>query len=254
MRSWVKYIALGLTLLIVKANFAAAPYYLVDSANAAYAKGNYARAMNFYSEFIDRGYETPSVYYNLGNCYYRTNDIAKAILYYEKAKRLAPNDADVLFNLQIANQKTTDKIAPETRLFLVNWWDNFINTTTEKGWAMICIVFLCLSLLLIIIYLLSPVVIFKQLSFWGGLLILAFCLFSFFIAQQQYKKETTHNSAIVMTPTVTVKGAPAENGTQLFVIHEGAKVYVVKKDGNWVEVKLSNGNQGWILATDIAVI
>src|SRR5579859_4188461 len=128
MKSFKKYtVSLGILLSIAGAftAHASAAYNLQDSGNAAYAKGNYAKAITFYTKFLDGVYESSAVYYNLGNCYYKTNEIGKAILNYEKAKRLSPGDADIQFNLQLANQKTTDKIS-ESQLFLVTWWDNFV--------------------------------------------------------------------------------------------------------------------------------
>jgi len=255
MRSQVKHILCGLIFLFAGlSSFASAPYYLADSGNTYYSKGNYAKAINAYTRFLDNGYESANVYYNLGNCYYRNNEIAKAILYYEKAKKLAPEDADVQFNLQIANQKTTDKIAQDNQLFFVSWWDNFVNMASEKGWAVTCILFLCVGLLFILFYFLSPNLLIRQLSFWGGILMFILSLSSFVLAQQQYRITTAHDTAIIMSPTVTAKGAPAENATQLFVIHEGAKVHIIKTNGNWVEVKLANGNQGWMQLSDIAAI
>jgi|SRR6185312_652285 len=234
--------------------YASAPYNASDSGNAAYAKGNYAKAITFYDNFLNSGYASAAVLYNLGNCYYKTNDIPRAILYYEKAKKIAPQDADIEFNLLLANQKTVDKINPDSQLLLQGWWDNFVNLASEKGWAIVCMLLFSLFLLLIIVYLLSRRMFLKQLGLWGGLLMLLLCIFSFILSHQQYTAASTHDSAIVMTATVTVKGAPADNATQLFVIHEGAKVKVIKTEGTWVEVKLANGNQGWMLATDIAAI
>lgn len=235
-------------------SYAAAPYYDSDSANAAYAKGNYAKAIEFYQRFLNSAYESPTVYYNLGNCYYKTNDIAHAILYYEKAKKLSPTDPDIQFNLQMANAKTVDKIASNTQLFFVGWWDSFLDLASERGWAIICIALFCACLLFIIFYLLSSGRLIKQLSFWTGILMIILSVFTFALSHTQYVAATTHDSAIVMTATVTVKGAPADNATQLFVIHQGAKVKVLKTEGTWVEVKLANGNQGWMLASDVANI
>jgi len=234
--------------------YAAAPYISSDSGNAAYAKGNYAKAISFYNIFLNSGYVSAAVLYNMGNCYYKTNDIPKAILYYEKARKIAPQDADIQFNLQLANQKTVDKISGDNQLFFIGWWDNLINMASEKGWALLCILFLSVFLSLIIVYLLSPRMVLKQLGFWGGVLMLILSIFSFVLSREQYIAATTHDTAIVMTATVTVKGAPADNSTRLFVIHEGDKVKVLKTEGNWVEVKLFNGNQGWMEATDIAFI
>lgn len=245
-------ILLGLTGFVPA--FASAPYALSDSGNAAYAKGNYAKAIDFYTKFLNSGYLSADVYYNLGNCYYRTNQIANAILNYERAKKLSPADADINFNLQLANEKTTDKITPDAHLMFVNWWDSFVNLASERGWGILCILFLCISLTLIIVYLLSPRLGLKQLGFWGGIFMLAFCLLTFMMAHQQYEAATSHDTAIVMSGSVTVKGAPNDSGTQLFLIHEGTKVRILRTNGTWVEVKLANGNQGWMPSADLAVI
>jgi tetratricopeptide (TPR) repeat protein len=250
----LKTIAVLIVLLTGRTSYATAPYTYTDSATAAYKKGEYAKAATFYQQFVSSGYESPDIYYNLGNCYYKTNDIAKAILYYEKAKRLAPADADIQFNLQLATQKTTDKIPSDNEIFLVSWWDNFVNMASERGWAIICIIFLCTALGLVILYLLSQSVLLKQLGFWLGALMFLSCLFAFILARQQYTKATTHDTAIVMSASVTVKGSPVDNATQLFVIHEGTKLKIIKTEGTWTEVKLSNGNQGWLLSSDIAAI
>ncbi len=233
---------------------AAAPYSLTDSAAAAYNKGNYAGAIAFYNRFLKSGYVSADVYYNLGNCYYRTNDIAKAILNYERAKKITPSDADLQFNLQLANLKTTDKIPGETQLIINTWWTNFINLEGERGWAYFSILFLCLALMLLLLYLFSGRLAFRQAGFWGAVLMFAACTAAFMLAREQYRTLTTHSTAIVMSPSVTVKASPADNGTALFVIHDGTKVTIVKTEGAWTEIKLSNGNQGWLLNTDIEAI
>jgi tetratricopeptide (TPR) repeat protein len=239
--------------LTIRAN-ASAPYLTMDSANAAYSKGTYDKAITMYNSFINDGYESEQAYYNLGNCYYRKADYPKAILNYEKAKKLNPSDADVQFNLQLANLKTTDKITPDSEIFLANWWHKVVDICSEKGWAIICISLLCLALLSISSYLVSRNLFLRQFGFWFGVLMLFFSLFTFLFSREQYNTLTTHDTAIVMSGSVTVKAAPADNGAQLFIIHEGAKVWIVKSEGTWTEVKLANGNQGWLLTSDIEAI
>jgi len=234
--------------------YASAPYNLSDSGNAEYAKGNYAAAIAFYTKFLSIGYRSADVYYNLGNCYYRTNSIGKAILNYERAKKLAPGDADIRFNLQLANQRTSDKIVANPQLIFITWWNNFANRTSERGWGIACIILFIISLTLILFYLMSSRLKLRQLGFWSGIFMLALCLFSFLLANQQYNRAARHNTAIVMSASVTVKGAPSDSGTQLFLIHEGAKVWILKTNGSWVEIKLANGNQGWMPAADITII
>lgn len=229
-------------------------YLLLDSANAAYNKANYTKAINFYQHFLADGIESAQAYYNLGNCYFRTNEMGKAILYYEKAKKLSPGDPDIQFNLQLANQKITDKVNSEAPIFIYSDWKKMEDKFTEKQWALICIGFLCLGLLLFGVYLSSSVRLVRQLGFWSGCVLILFSLFTFYIAHRQYEMLTSHDTAIVTTSTVTVNGAPDEKATQLFVIHEGTKVWIVKTDGEWTEIKLANGSQGWLESTTISEI
>lgn len=231
-----------------------ANYIALDSGNAAYAKGNYASALNFYQKFINGGTESAQAFYNMGNCYYKTNDIPHAILFYEKAEKFAPGDPDIQFNLQLANQKITDRITSETPVFFYTGWMKFVNKFTEKQWSLICIWLLCFSLFLFGLYLYFSRILFKQVSFWSACIVLVCCFFTFYLANKQYDSLTTHDTAIVMTATVTVKGAPDDKATQLFVLHEGTKVSIVKNEGEWTEVKLPNGNQGWLISTDISAI
>jgi tetratricopeptide (TPR) repeat protein len=246
---------LGCFMLNSKPAFAVSyDYLLLDSANAAYNKANYTRAISFYQKFIGGGIESAQAYYNLGNCYYKTNDIPKAILFYEKAEKLTPGDPDLQFNLQLANQKIIDKIPGDAPLFIYSDWKRFENKYTEKEWAIIFISIFCLSLLLFALYLIFSRVLLKQLCFWSAFVVFFISLFAFYIAHQQYDTLNSHDTAIVMTPTVTVKGAPDEKATQLFVIHEGTKVSIVKMEGMYTEIRLSNGNQGWLNSTDISAI
>jgi len=229
-------------------------YLLLDSGNAAYNKADYTKAISFYQHFLNGNIESAQAYYNLGNCYFRTNEIGKAILYYEKAEKLTPGEPDVQYNLQLANQKITDKVTSDAPIFIYSDWKKMEDKFTEKQWALICIGLLCLGLLLFGIYLSASGMLIRQLSFWSGCIIIIFSLFTLYLAHQQYELLNSHDTAIVMASTVTVTGAPDEKATQLFVIHEGTKVSIVKTEGEWTEVKLSNGNQGWLISSDISEI
>ncbi len=250
----ILFIILLTPFIYVQSSFAGPPYYLLDSATADYNIGNYTGAAGFYNKFLNSGYVSADVYYNLGNCYYRTNDLANSILNYERAKKLSPTDADVQFNLQLANLKTTDKIQNEPQLFLGTWWNSFVNLATERGWAYMTILLFTSALLLLLLYLFSSGVRLRQAGFWGAIFVFSFSAGSFILAREQYRTLTTHDTAIIMSPNVTVKGSPTDSGTALFLIHAGTKVTIVKTEGTWTEVKLANGNQGWLITTDIKTI
>ena len=98
--------------------------------DSAYVKNDYASAIQIYEALLKEG-EAAEVYYNLGNSYYTAGDIAKAILNYERAKLLAPDDEDITFNLQVANQKVVDSIQELPGLFIVRWWNSIINSQTS---------------------------------------------------------------------------------------------------------------------------
>lgn len=253
--SYIAFLSLFFCLVLSPAKTSASNDYIaLDSANTAYSKANYTRAITFYQKFLSGGIESAQAYYNLGNCYFRTNEMGKAILYYEKAEKLTPGDPDIEFNLQLANQKITDKVTSDVPIFIYNDWKKFENNFTEKQWALICISFLCLSLLLFASYLSASQLLLRQISFWSGFILIFFTLFTLYMANQQYEMLNSHDAAVVMASTVTVNGAPEEKATQLFVLHEGTKVWIVKTEGEWTEIKLANGNQGWLISSDISAI
>lgn len=83
-----------------------------QSANQFYSDGNYEDAVNQYESILNSGYESSELYFNLGNAYFKLNQIPSAILYYEKARKLAPEDEQINFNLSLANSRIVDKMEP----------------------------------------------------------------------------------------------------------------------------------------------
>jgi hypothetical protein len=226
----------------------------IDSANAAYAGSDYEKAAKLYEEVLASGLEAPEVYYNLGNAYYKLNRVGLSILNYERAKKLAPNDEDIKHNLALANQRITDKIEPVPQLFIEEWKSGFVNLFSATGWAMTCIVMFIFLLTMLGLYITGNTKGKRQLGFWAGLAFLVFSTSSFFIARKQHNLMIEAQDAIVTSSSVTVKGSPSEKGTKLFVIHEGTKVEIEEIDGTWVEVKIANGNVGWVQASSITFI
>lgn len=219
---------------------------LLDSANQAYVQNKYDKAIQSYEKIVESGYESAQLYYNLGNAYFKTNKIAYAILNYERAKKLAPIDEDIAFNLRLANQKIVDKIEGVPSLFLMEWKNDFFNSLTEKQWAICCIISFVLSLCLVALYLFGKTLLQRQLGFGFSILFFVLTISCFFIANHQRKSVENRSEAIVVSPSVTVTGSPDENGTKMFVLHEGTKVNIIDVQGNWIEIKILNGNVGWM--------
>jgi tetratricopeptide (TPR) repeat protein len=248
---------LALLLLLFAAafsSFAGSGNATIDSANAAYARTDFEKAAKLYEEVLSSGSEAAEVYYNLGNAYFKLNQVGPAILNYEKARKLAPGDEDIEHNLELASQRAVDKIEAVPQLFIEEWKTGLRSAFTEKGWSWLTITGFCLVLLATAFVIAGRTVRQRQYAFLTGLLFLICTVISFVLARQQYDAIAHESDAIVMTATVTVKGSPADNGTKLFVIHEGAKVHIEDTEGSWVEIKLANGNVGWIPASALAFI
>lgn len=235
-----------LSLFICKTSFADNNTIVFDSANAAYAKGDFEKAIEQYESLIKSNSVSSEVYYNLGNAYFKINNIGLAILNYERAKKIDPDDEDLLTNLKLANQRTEDKIDAAPQLFLSEWKNGIVDIFNEREWSVICIVFFSFSLLLFGIYILSHNNALKKTGFFGGIFILAATVFIFFIAQNNYESTKNSADAIVISATATITGSPNEKGTKLFILHEGTKVVVTQEAADWTEIKIANGNVGWI--------
>jgi len=219
---------------------------LWEKANKEYASEEYQKAIASYSLILESGQESAKLYFNLGNAYYKTGDVNHAILNYERAKLLAPQDEDIAFNLKIANQFVVTKTEDLPLPFFVCWRNGIINKYKADTWAHISVVAFIVLLVLLGGFFFGRRGTTKRFAFWLGILALLISGFSFSFAARQKKNVESHGHAIVFCPRVTVKSSPSEAGTDLFLIYEGLKVRVIKSRGKWEEIRLSDGNQGWL--------
>jgi tetratricopeptide (TPR) repeat protein len=243
-----------LLFIITSSSFANEALETFKKANMLYQNGYYSKAALNYEKVINNGYENVELYYNLGNAYFRMNKIPDAIINYERALRLSPDDEDIIVNLNVANLRIVDKIEPVPKFFLVQWYESIRNIFTSNQWAItlvvtLWIVFISLG---VFVFLESPLV--KKLIF-GILVVSVFVtIVSLIFAIQQKDIENSGNSAIVFEPTVYVKSSPDEAGKDLFILHEGTKVNIVDAVGKWRKIKLVNGNIGWVPGKSVEVI
>ena len=223
-------------------------------ADSAYSNGQFQQAIKLYEELLTEGVSA-ELYYNLGNAYYRTEDITHAILAYERALQLQPGDGDIRFNLQIAQSKTIDKIAPESEMFFVTWYRSLVNMRSVDGWARMAVVTLLLAVVLLLLYLFSRPLWLRKLGFFGGLVMVVGFVLSNIFAWQQKQEADHHRGAIILESAVSVKSTPSASGTDLFILHEGTKVSVTDNTmKEWREVRVADGKQGWVMASQIEMI
>ncbi len=225
-----------------------------ESGDSAYAKEQYQQAITIYERLLEDGV-SPDIYYNLGNAYYRMDNITKAVINYERALRLSPGDADIRFNLQMAREKTIDRITPESEMFFVIWYKSLVNTMSVDGWAKTALFSLALAILLSLVYLFSERIALRKIGFFGGIIVIIVFLASNLFAYQQGNKQSNYHSAIIISSAITVKSTPSESGTDLFVLHEGTKVEIIDDSmEEWKEIRLSDGKEGWVLLNTMEII
>ncbi|MEI6456117.1 MAG: tetratricopeptide repeat protein [bacterium] len=226
----------------------------IRNGNKAYGNGLFTEAVDQYKKVITLGYESPELYYNLGNAYFKLNDYPNAILWFERARRLDPGDEDIDFNLKVANNKIADQIEPLPELFYKRWFRSLIDLFPADSWAITGIILFILALISGTLYLISRVLILRKIGFWVGSVILFFSILSILFAWTGYSNVKNANEAIIFTPTITIKSSPDEKSVDLFVLHEGTKVQIKDQIGTWYEIRISNGSVGWIPSTAIEKI
>ncbi len=219
---------------------------LYKTANDYYSKGQYSKAVEEYEKILNSGNEAAEIYYNLGNAHYKMGNFAYAILNYERSLLLNPSDEATQFNLKLAQQKTTDKIEVLPEFFLSVWVKNLIKSQSTDNWAALSISMFIVTLLcgLIFVFLNNSSV--KKIAFFTGIFVFLVSLSAFIFANKQHNSLTNRNSAIITSPSAVVKSAPEDKSTELFIIHEGTKVFIENQNGFWYEIKLADGKVGWL--------
>lgn len=224
-------------------------------ADSAYVQEDYATAAQFYQMMIDSCGGSAQLYYNLGNCYYRQDSIARAILNYERARLLDPSDDDIRFNLEMARAKTVDRVMPANEMFFVSLFHRLVLSFSLQTWSWLGLLTFLLMLAAIAAYFFLPTLSGKKIGFTVAIVALLISLFANLAAYQQLHHMEDRDNAVIMSSSVVVKSTPSQAGTDLFILHEGTRVEIKDDTMNdWVEVQVSDGKAGWISRSDIEII
>ncbi|GHT16135.1 hypothetical protein AGMMS4956_17770 [Bacteroidia bacterium] len=231
----------------------AQPDTLWQQANNNYAAGNYTEAAQNYASLVEQGVQNAALYYNTANAYYKQNDVARAILYYERALALAPSDEDVIYNLEIARLHTIDKIDAVPVFFAVRWLNAVQQSLSADAWGYVSI-FAFVATLLCLLFALVRRRGGKKIALVCAIVLFAFSITAMVTAIAAKNSREQHHHAIVMQPVATVKSSPDNSGVDLFILHEGTKVQTIETIGKWTKVKTADGNQGWMPLAAIEAI
>ena len=227
---------------------------LMKQGNQSYQDKKYDQAVDDYQKVIDMGFTGRSLYYNLGNSYYRVGKLGLAILFYEKALRISPGDDDVIHNLAIANAKTVDKIDALPRFFIFQWWESALALFSLRGWTNILYALYILLLLSIGAYFFARRTAVQRLSVYAGLVSAFLLIVVGVVWGVNVNRTMTVKDAVVTAPTATVKLSPDPSSNDAFVVHEGLKVRELDKVDTWIRIRLQDGKQGWIQQDEIGTI
>lgn len=223
-------------------------------ADSAYSAGEYATAIDLYESLLIDG-ESAVLYYNLGNAYYKVDDMSRAILNYERALRLNPSDKDVRFNLDLARSKTIDRVNDRVEIFFVRWFRSLTSLLSLDGWARVAIVTFLLFLFAVALFVFGRKRSLRKTSLILALILLFLTVCSNGIGYGQKRRLNNRTEAIVMDPSVVVRSTPSPSGTELFVLHEGRKVTITDDAMQaWKQIALEDGNVGWIETKSLTVI
>ncbi|MCZ6767038.1 MAG: tetratricopeptide repeat protein [bacterium] len=236
--------------------------------NAAYESGDYGKAIEHYRGLVDTGVENPDLYYNLANAYYKSNNLARAVLFYERTLRLTPREKDARENLSLLRRQLKDRqFVREQNRFVRNIvvLHSNLNPTEMFTLATISYLLLCCLVIVFVFRDAPPVVaVYRRVSIVSpgrflGLTRLQDFLFAIGIVfvlsatttistSIKVSRERGRREAVVLPAEVAVLGSPTEDATLQFKVHEGTTVIIREQSGNWLRIQLPGGLSGWVAA------
>ena len=227
---------------------------LFKNANDLYKEGKFEEAIEIYKQIEATDVVSSELYYNLGNAYYKLNNVANTIYNYEKALLLDPLNKDAANNLEFARRMTIDNIEELPKTFLQRLEINYLQKLSYNQWAKLSIAFSFLGAILFLLFYFSTISNKKRIYFVTSIFSFLLLIISVFITYHQYQKAINTKYAIVFSPKVSVNNAPTLNSDDIFELHEGTKVSVLDAVDNWKKIKLADGKIGWISLEDIKML
>jgi tetratricopeptide (TPR) repeat protein len=242
--SWILYCLMP-CITFANANF--------QEANSDYKSGNFAVASQKYEDILKQGIASQELYYNLGNAYFKQNQLGKSVLNYERALLYGANE-DISYNLSIARDKVKNEPEQIQPFFLRRWWDGLRRITSVDTWSVLSILLLWTGIAGFCFWLIATEREHKKRGFITGTVLLPLSLIAFLAARSNRYTLCERKNAVVMIENTAVRSAPDELGTTVETLGEGVKLTILDKIGSWYKVQLSNGEQGWLTLNQIEKI
>ncbi len=247
------YVAIIFINCISRLAFAGQEDAIFQQANEAYLANNFNKAIELYEQVSALGFQSFELEYNLANAYFRQGNIGKAVLHYERALLLNADDEDALYNLSIATAQLEGREQlPD--FFLTKWWKNMKMALGSTAWSIIAIVLLWIGIGGLGLWQLGKTRDLRKMGFIVGLACLVLSLLPFGLAWSRASFEKSTKLAIVIADSPSLKSAPDQAGSEIFQLQEGEKLQLLDHLGGYWQVRLSNGEKGWVAENDLEEI
>jgi tetratricopeptide (TPR) repeat protein len=215
-----------------------------EKGNTLYKNGEYQQAIDVYESIIKEDkQQSAELYFNLGNSYYKLNKVAPSIYNYE--------NPETLNNLKFAKKLTIDEIKEVPKVGFAKLIQNFTGIFNYNTWAKISVAIAFVFLLCFIGYYFSQLTLSKRIYFIGMFILLVALFLSVAAGMSEKDHFDNDRPAIVFAEISEVRSEPQKAGSPIFLLHEGAKVYVKETLLNWKKIELTDGTEGWIDSSTI---
>ena len=238
----------------IRAGYSISEEEALDSfaaANDSYVEGNIPKALFSYKSLLDKGFESPALYYNLGNAYYKSNKYALSIWSYEKTLLLNPNHKEAKTNLALANRSVSDKIQELPRVAWWYYWQKFKALFPLSIWVLFSVLSVWAACMGLYFFLMNKSPKSRRIGLFMGIVSISFFVFFHAISWHKDHRIKHSNTAIIISTDVYVKNAPEEDGADAFIVHSGLKVHLLDIIGDWYKIRLADGKTGWVKKNEI---
>lgn len=219
-----------------------------DRARRAYEGKDYAGAAAAF-EALEK--QHPGDYcYNLGNCYYRLGDYARAVLHYRRAVRQNPADHDAAFNLELTQSKLADRFDAPSEMFFVTWMRSFISLQSASAWGCTALLLLSCAFLFVLLYVFAQKVWVRKTGFFSALALVVLTVCAWIFAWTEHNRFDGVDEWVVSRPVQTYE-APSFSAKKAREVHEGTLLRLTDEtSGNWQQVELPDGTTVWVVRGD----
>lgn len=227
---------------------------IFSKANEAYADANYKEAQRLYLNILKNDKTSSELYFNLGNTYYKLEDLANSIYYYEKALKLNPDDKNILNNLAFAERMRLDQFERLPDSEVDKTLDDFITTFSIDTWSIIGIVLLFVAALSFGVFLLFKRTLIKRLAFGACIVFILLSAGTFVVAQTLLQQVESSVYGIIFQEEKVLLEEPNPNSNTLFQLHKGTKVKILDQFRSFYKIELPDGTIGWMTTENIKKI